>query len=537
MKRLAILLLAAAVLLGGCASMPEADELHELEEERELHQPILPEESGPPEPAEPEYPEAFALPYHQKQTLDPVLCGEGVQEALASLLYEGLFALDGSFQPEGVLCESLEWDAAGLVCTLTLREGVTFSDGSPLTARDAAETLQRAKESERYAYRLRNVASAAANRAGQVVVTLAAPNRGLPALLDIPIVKRTTAEQMVPVGTGPYRLVNEGGSAFLQAREDWWRQKAVPAETIPLVPARDYETALYLFNARRVQLLAVDPTDDPSLTSGKAQSTGQPTSVMQFIGFNTAEGRLFSDAGLRAVFSRGIDRETLVHAKLVDMALAAQFPVSPLSPLYPKELESACGAEAFQEALGAAGQDTGETRTLRLLVCQGNAFRSACARFIAGELSLLDWEIQAAELPWEEYLAALEAEDFDLYFGEVRLTADWDLTDLVGTEGALNYGGFTSEAVDGLLLEFAGAEDRVSAAKRLLAALQADAPIAPVCFKNYAVLTHPGVAEGLSPAPGDIFRGMDGWTLHLKEAPAAEPEADQNAGEENSEAA
>ena len=177
------------------------------------------------------------------------------------------------------------------------------------------------------------------------------------------------------------------------------------------VDAKDRDTALYLFSARRVELLPVDPTEDPSLVTGKAQSTSQPTSVLQFIGFNTAEGRLFSSAALRAAFSRGIDRETLVHAQLVQLALAAQFPVSPLSPLYPDSLETAYSEEAVLEALKEAGQDTGEERELTLLVSAGDAFRAASARFIADHLSLLDWKIRVTALPWEEYLAALEAGD------------------------------------------------------------------------------------------------------------------------------
>ena len=49
--------------------------------------------------------------------------------------------------------------------------------------------------------------------------------------------------------------------------------------------------------------------------------------------------------------------------------------------------------------------------------------------------------IEVVELPWDEYLTALEAGDFDLYFGEIRLTADWDLTDLLSIGAPLNYGG------------------------------------------------------------------------------------------------
>ena len=144
MRRLWALVL-AVLLLSACAAPEEEPEV-----DWGAYQQELPEESGAPEePEEPELPAAFALPYHRDHSLDPVTCGEGIQETAASLLYEPLFVLDGSFQPEAVLCESFGWDSTGLVCTLTLREGVTFSDGSLLTARDAAETLQRAKESER----------------------------------------------------------------------------------------------------------------------------------------------------------------------------------------------------------------------------------------------------------------------------------------------------------------------------------------------------------------------------------------------------
>lgn len=232
MRRLLLLLLTLAMLLGGCAAWEEPDDI-DLDNEWENYQPIPPETPEEEPDPEPEYPAAFSLPYHRDHTLDPVTCGEGIQETVASLLYEPLFRLNRTFQPEPLLCESWEWNETGLVCTLNLREGVAFSDGSSLTARDVVETLLRAKESERYAYRLRNVAGITANRAGQVLITLTVPNQGLPALLDIPIVKHTTASQPVPTGTGPYVFISDSGGDYLQAREDWWQGKTLPVQAIP----------------------------------------------------------------------------------------------------------------------------------------------------------------------------------------------------------------------------------------------------------------------------------------------------------------
>ncbi len=519
MRRLA-LLLAVILLLSGCDRLAEFAEPEDLDEEWENYQQFLPEEppQEEPEEEEPDYPAAFSLPYHKNQTMDPVACGEGFQETAASLLYEPLFRLDGQFQPQPVLCESYEWNETGLVCTLTLREGVTFSNGSSLTARDVAETLLRAVESERYAYRLRNIAAVTTNRSGQVLITLTEPDYGLPALLDIPIIARNTVNQLVPTGTGPYVFVRGEDGDFLQARDDWWQQKSLPLDVIPLVYAKDQDTALYLFSGRRVELLVVDPTDDPSLVSGQSQTSGQPTAIMQFIGFNTAEGRLFSDASLRALLSKGIDRKTLADLQMAKLALAAQFPISPLSPLYPASLETTYDEEATLAALRSTGQNTGEKKELTLLVSAGDTFRSSSARFIAEKLSLLDWEITVAELPWEDYLAALEAGEFDLYFGEVRLTANWDIFDLIGAEGLLNYGAYTNEITDIVLRNFAAATDRTEFARRLCSHLQSVMPIAPICFKNYSVLTHPGVVEGISPAPSGTFHSFEDWAVHLSES-------------------
>ncbi|RAZ93269.1 peptide ABC transporter substrate-binding protein, partial [Klebsiella oxytoca] len=76
-------------------------------------------------------PEQFSLPYAPEQTLDPITCADGMQQVISSLLCESLFRLGPDFQPQAWLCE--RYTCEGNKYTLTLRDGVTFSDGSPLT--------------------------------------------------------------------------------------------------------------------------------------------------------------------------------------------------------------------------------------------------------------------------------------------------------------------------------------------------------------------------------------------------------------------
>ena len=102
---------------------------------------------------------SFSLPYLQGLTLDPITCGDGTQQDIGRLLYEGLVELDLQMQPQPALAESWSYDTASYTWTITLRSGVTFSDGAAFTADHAVATLRRAKDSARYGGRLSQMAS------------------------------------------------------------------------------------------------------------------------------------------------------------------------------------------------------------------------------------------------------------------------------------------------------------------------------------------------------------------------------------------
>ena len=176
---------------------------------------------------------SFALPYLQGLTLDPVTCGDGTQQDIGCLLYEGLVQLDLEMQPQAVLAQSWSYDAASYTWTIQLRSGVTFSDGSPLTARDVSVSLERARQSQRYAARLAEVSSVRA-QGDTVVIAMNADLATLAWRLDIPIVKSGTEERTAPVGTGPYVFTKSDGGAYLALNADWWRGVSLPLQRIEL---------------------------------------------------------------------------------------------------------------------------------------------------------------------------------------------------------------------------------------------------------------------------------------------------------------
>lgn len=496
--------LAVACLLTGCW------------QEEEEPEDLLPPFVEPEEPAKETkslLPERFALPCMPGRTLDPLDCADGMQQVAASLMYEGLFRLDGRFEPQPCLCVSYTHDEAALRYTFDLRPGVEFSDGSPLTARDVKASLDRARDSDRYRSRLSGVASVSAG-GESVTISLNSPNAALAALLDVPIVK--SQEGPAPLGTGPYFYAEEETGAYLIANQSWWRGESQPVDRIALAEAPDDDAMLYRFSSHEVQLITADLTGaTPVSATGSVGCADADTTVMQYVGCNTARAPLDSPA-LRRALSAGIDRGNIAGAYLSGHGKAAAFPVSPVSSLYPSALEEAYSMDGFSSALRESGYVS--EAPLTLLVNQENGFKTAIASHLAESWTAGGVPVEVRALPWEEYAAALAAGDFDLYYGEARLTADWDLGSLLEPAGALNYGHWSHPDTSRLLQELAGAQDRTAAMKALCAHLRDQAPILPVCFKSVSVLTQAEAVEGLQPTAAEPFYALGQCVIHLRES-------------------
>ena len=96
----------------------------------------------------------------EPETLDPALITGQPEGRVANALFEGLLTFNEHGKPQPGMAESWELSEDGLVYTFTMRDWLTWSDGTPLTARDFVaswrRTLDPATASE-YAYQLRIV--------------------------------------------------------------------------------------------------------------------------------------------------------------------------------------------------------------------------------------------------------------------------------------------------------------------------------------------------------------------------------------------
>ena len=502
MRRTAALLCALALSLSACAQAPEDPE--------ETSTPVgMDMFSQPQEPEPVQLPERFALPYESERTLDPITCPDGMQQVVGSLIYEGLFRLDQKLEPVPCLCGSYAYDAPSKTWTFVLRDGVTFSDGTPLTAREVKTALDRARESVRYGNRLRNISSITA--AGDTLfVTLYASATGLPALLDIPVSRDGEA---APLGTGPYRFSREEDGAWLRANPNWWQGNGQPVEGVYLEESQD--AMLYRFTSGDVQLIVSSLiSTNPAAITGNIRYRDVPTTRLHFLSCNVSRYPMNS-AAFRRALSLGINRAGIASSLLSGHALPAQFPVSPVSPLYPADMEETYTAAAMPSALAEMGWQA--ERALILLVNSDNSFKVSAARSIAESFTKAGVPTEVRALSWEAYQEAVPAGDWDLCYGEASLPADWNLSPLLAAGGSLNLGNWSDWTGSRLASAFTAAGDRTAAMREVCTYLRDNAPFLTLCFGNSSVLTQAEVVEGLNPTAAEPFYNLAECRIHLRE--------------------
>lgn len=458
-----------------------------------------------------EPPLPFTLPFYPDHSLHPSLTQSRSNIALAPLLYEGLFALDDAFTPVPVLCQSYSVSPDGLTWTFQLRQGVTFSDGTPLTGQLAAQSLNLSLAAgSRYAGRIPAL-RAVTGQSSTVTIQLNAPYASLPTLLDIPITKSGDAR---PLGTGPYALTTVEGEYALTRRSGWWQSTALPFDSIQLFSIQQADDLIAAFDSGDVTMLDADPTATNSLGySGSYQVWDYNTTNFIYLGFNTVKGYC-QDPLARQALSRGIDRTSITTIPYARHAVAASLPAHPDSALYDETL-AAQGGYAPNLLVAFLENNAPPSSPLTLLVNSENSAKVAAAQYIAYQLETAGLRVTVKKLPWEDFLAALSAGNFDLYLGEVLLTADFDLTALLSSTGSLNYSRWQDWQTNVMLaaMRTAAPENRAASAQKLYQHLIQQAPIAPICFKYGCALTQWGRLSGLQPSPNNIFSNMEQWVL------------------------
>jgi peptide/nickel transport system substrate-binding protein len=264
-------------------------------------------------------------------TLDPAKQSNQADYARCNMLYNGLTSLDASLTPQPALAESFNTKDAK-TWVFTLRKGVTFHDGKPLTPADVVYSISRHKDpatASKAKVLADQIESVKATGANEVTVVLASPNADLPVILGtfhFHIVKEGTTDFSAGIGTGPYKLkeFKPGVRSVVVRNDNYWKTGKPYLDEIEFVGISDESARVNALLSGGMDLVA----------SINPRSIARITGTSGFAVFKTQSGQ-YSDLIMRKDTGPGanpdfvlamkhlFDREQMKKTIALDQAVVA----------------------------------------------------------------------------------------------------------------------------------------------------------------------------------------------------------------------
>ena len=422
---------------------------------------------------------------------DPIGVRTEEMYQLFSLVFDTLIGVNGS----NMLVPSLamSWRSGGeRIWLISLRQGVTWHDGSSFTADDVVSTYDRIRRQTDgyYSDAAENIVSLM--KLDESTIRVEMRSDGLSALycLNFPITKANSDE--VLMGTGAYRLESMTDEEIkLTVNTDWWGGTP-QIETVEFLARGSNDLAIASYEAGMLDFV---PTN--SLTAKQYSSAGETvvascmTQQMETLLINHNNTHLRKKE-FRSAIAHLIDRSSIIANVYMNNARSCDMPVPPDSWLYDSsQVVYGYDRELALSLLTEQGYTIDEDGnigyfsekvSLRILVgsTPENSVRAEAAQLIADSLTSFGIGIELITANHDTASASPDPESEAPYSGDtefVRLLREgnWDLA-LVGfslsesnslskyltPSGSNNFGHYSSETMTSLIEIMDSAVDEAS---------------------------------------------------------------------------
>ncbi|MBP9995995.1 MAG: ABC transporter substrate-binding protein [Lachnospiraceae bacterium] len=173
------------------------------------------------------------IPQDLDESLDPHnATGAGTREVLFNV-FEGLVKPNSDGELIPAVASEYAVDNEGRTYTFTLRDGVTFHDGSPVTVEDVIASVEHCAESrsgELMVAAFSNIASIEATDEKTVEIKLSEPDTDFMTNMTMAIIPKSHVEDIGtnPIGTGPYKYVSRSPqeNVVLEKYDGYWGEPA-----------------------------------------------------------------------------------------------------------------------------------------------------------------------------------------------------------------------------------------------------------------------------------------------------------------------
>jgi peptide/nickel transport system substrate-binding protein len=271
------------------------------------------------------------LPRDAEQ-LDPRFVGDPYGLRVSRLLFGSLVTIDPrTLEVIPDLAESVKAQSPTQF-EVRLREGLRFSDGSPLDARDVVATFEGIVDPQlrsRYAHAYRRIAEMRVSDPRTILFVLREPHATFLTDLELPIVRSedafrriATPDDPFPIGAGPYRLVKREPGILELRTNPHWHRGTPKYPSLRLVVIRDDNTRALRMLAGQgdLAIASIPPLLLPIFEDDERFETRSTAGIStMYLGFQTTSPKL-DDLRVRRAIGYAIDRELLVRSKYDGLA-------------------------------------------------------------------------------------------------------------------------------------------------------------------------------------------------------------------------
>lgn len=435
-------------------------------------------------------------------TMDPLDTSDTLSGGIQRLIMDGLFGFDDDMNIIPLLAESYEANDNATEFTIHLRQGISFTDGTPFNADAAKANLDRWGDPDlglkRTSLLCNILESTEVVDEYTVKVTLTEPFGAFISTLAHPacvlmspkvIAEGSEACAEHPVGTGQYEFVEwiAGDHATVTLNKDWWGYDAeICGGTALAEPDAGFKSITFrpvTENASRVAMLQAGDADFiwPVPTESMSTLAADPDVyvdagegiVVRWLFLNTQK-EPFNDVRVRQAMNYGVDKDAYIAVVKNGLASQATSVLGPAVQHYKGNDPYPYEPEKAKELLAEAGYPDGFDTTI---ICRSTTADLKQSEFLQQQLAQIGVNVEirsfenaiVSEMVEGHEGPGSEAE-VDMYISGWSSStgdADWGIRPLLAKESeppaSFNISYFENDELDELLyaaLETADEEKR-----------------------------------------------------------------------------
>ncbi len=337
--------------------------------------------------------------------------GAGTQEILYNI-YEGLYKPDSEGNLVPAVASDYTMSEDGLVYTFTLRDGIQFHNGNPVTVADvkySIETCAGLNGGEPVISAFSNIVSVETPDERTVVITLkesSSPFMAILSTVEAAIVPADVTDlQTNPIGTGPYKFVSRSlqENVVLERFDGYWGEPA-HIKDITLKVLADSDSIVMNLEGGAVDLVARISTAQAAELGDDFEVLEGTMNLVQAMYLNNAAAP-FDNEKVRQALCYAVNKQEILDfvsegkGTLVGSSMFPAFGkyyVEELNDLYTTDLEKA------KALLGEAGYADGFSFTMK--VPSNYQQHVDTAQVVAEQLKQINVTANIELIEWETWL-------------------------------------------------------------------------------------------------------------------------------------